>query len=378
MYSRIALWAIVVTTLLTTTKAGSQPGDLKLLDWQPKSQLVVKETKILKPKFPVIDIHNHLRRFENAEKYLEEMDKAGVWKCVSLDGHSKDDMFKEHLKISHGISKDRFIIFFSPDFSKIDEPDFGKNEAKKLEQAVKMGCRGLKIFKNLGLTAKDKNGKIVPVDDPRIGPIWEKCAELEIPVMIHVSDPKAFFTPLDKYNERYDELGAHPNWSFFGDQYPSKEEILEQRNRVFARHPNTIFIGAHMGTLPEELHTVANWLEIYPNLYVDIDARISELGRQPYTARKFMIKYQDRILFGTDTPPNAESYRTYFRFLETDDEYIDPAGGHHLQGRWMIYGLFLPDEVLKKIYNKNALKIFDMFKGASLGLKKYSISALFK
>jgi len=341
----------------------AQSGDLKLLDWSPKSQLVVKETKILKPKYPVIDIHNHLGDLEKTEKYLEEMDKAGVWKCVSLDGNSKDDVFIDHLKASQFVSEDRFLVFFRPDFSKIDEPDFGRKEAERLEKAVKMGARGLKIAKNLGLTEKDKNGKLIPVDDPRIDPIWAKCSELGIPVMIHVSDPKAFFTPIDKYNERYDELGAHPNWSFYGDNYPSKDEILAQRNRVFARHPNTIFIGAHMGTLPEELHTVAMWLDIYPNFYVDIDARISDLGRQPRTARKFLIQYQDRVLFGTDTEPNAESYRIYYRFLETDDEYIDPAGGHHLQARWMIYGVYLPDEVLEKIYNKNALKILAMFKG---------------
>lgn len=341
----------------------AQSGDLKLLDWRPQSQMVVKETKILKAKYPVIDIHNHLGNLENAEKYLEEMDKAGIWKCVSLDGNSKDDFYIEHLKVSQSVSKDRFIVFFRPDFTKIDEPDFGKKEAEKLEKAVEMGARGLKISKVLGLTDKDKSGKIIPVDDPRIDPIWAKCGELGIPVEIHVSDPKAFFTPLDKYNERYDELGAHPAWSFFGDEFPSKEEILEQRNRVIARHPNTIFIGAHLGNLPEELHTVAKWLDAYPNFYVDIDARISELGRQPYTARKFFIKYQDRVLFGTDTPPDAESYRVYFRFLETDDEYIDPSGGHHLQGRWMIYGVHLPDEVLEKIYNKNALKILGIFKG---------------
>lgn len=341
----------------------AQSGDLKLLDWQPKSQMVVKETIVLKPKYPVIDIHNHLGDLENTEKYLEEMDKAGIWKCVSLDGNSKDDRYIEHLKVSQSVSKDRFLVFFRPDFSKIDEPDFGKKEAEKLEKAVKMGARGLKIAKNLGLTEKDKNGKVIPVDDPRIDPIWEKCGELGIPVEIHVSDPKAFFTPVDKYNERYDELGAHPNWSFYGDEYPSKEEILVQRNRVIARHPNTIFIGAHLGNLPEELHTVAMWLDVYPNFYVDIDARISELGRQPRTARQFFIKYQDRVLFGTDTEPNAEAYRIYYRFLETDDEYFDPAGGHHLQGRWMIYGVYLPDEVLEKIYNKNALKILSMFKG---------------
>jgi predicted TIM-barrel fold metal-dependent hydrolase len=357
MFNLYASWIFLIAPGMIT----AQSGDLKLLDWRPQSQLVVKETKVLKPRFPVIDIHNHLGNLENTEQYLEEMDKAGVWKCVSLDGRSKDDFYQEHLEVSQSVSKERFIIFFRPDFSKIDDSDFGVNEAERLEKAVEMGVRGLKISKNLGLTVKDKSGKLVPVDDPRIDPIWAKCAELKIPVMIHVSDPKAFFTPVDKYNERYDELGAHPNWSFYGDQFPSKEEILAQRNRVFARHPNTIFIGAHMGTLPEELDIVANWLDVYPNFYVDIDARISDLGRQPYTARKFIIRYQDRVLFGTDTSPNAESYRIYYRFLETDDEYIDPSGGHHLQSRWMIYGIHLPDEVLEKLYNKNALKILGMF-----------------
>jgi uncharacterized protein len=353
---------ILCAVLPVTLNAQTEGGDLRLLDWEPKSQLVVKETRVLKPKFPVIDIHNHLGDLENTEKYLEEMDKAGVWKCVSLDGNSVNNFYLEHLKVSGSVSKDRFLVFFRPDFSKIDEPEFGIKEAEKLEKAVRSGARGLKIAKNLGLTVRDKSGKIVPVDDPRIDPIWAKCGELGIPVMIHVSDPKAFFTPVDKYNERYDELGAHPDWAFFGEEFPSKDEILAQRNRVIARHPHTIFIGAHMGTLPEELHIVGNWLDLYPNFYVDIDARISDLGRQPYTARKFMIDYQDRILFGTDTEPNAEAYRIYYRFLETDDEYFDPAGGHHRQARWMIYGLFLPDEVLEKIYNKNALKILGMFK----------------
>lgn len=356
-----------VVYFMTSVALYAQTGDLKLLDWQPKSQMVVKETKIIKPKFPVIDIHNHLGNLEETAYYLEEMHKAGVWKCVSLDGRSANDFYKEHLKASKNVSEDRFLVFFRPDLSKIDEPDFGRKEAEKLEKAVAMGVRGLKISKSLGLNLKDKSGKLVPVDDPRIDPIWAKCGELGIPVVIHVSDPKAFFTPVDEFNERYDELGAHPSWTFSGEQYPSKEEILAQRNRVIARHPNTIFIGAHMGTLPEELGRVAMWLEEYPNFYVDIDARISELGRQPYTARRFLIKYQDRVLFGTDTRCDAEAYRIYYRFLETDDEYIDPSAGHHLQGRWMIYGLYLPDDVLEKIYNKNALKIFAMFKGYNYG-----------
>ena len=360
------IWLVVAQVfVLIPCGVLAEVGDLKLLDWKPKTQMVVKQTEVLKPKFPVIDIHNHLRRLENTEEYLRQMDEAGVWKCVSLDGRSANDFYKEHLEASQKVSKERLLVFFLPDFSRIDEPNFGENEARRLEETVEMGVRGLKIAKTLGLTIRDKTGNLVPVDDPRIDPIWAKCGELGIPVMIHVSDPKAFFTPVDRFNERYDELGAHPAWSFYGDEFPSKEEILEQRNRVFAKHPDTIFIGAHLGNLPEELGRVAMWLETYPNFYVDIDARISELGRQPYTARRFFIKHQDRVLFGTDTPPSAESYRVYYRFLETDDEYIDPSGGHHLQGRWMIYGVYLPDEVLEKIYNKNALKILGMFKGVN-------------
>jgi predicted TIM-barrel fold metal-dependent hydrolase len=335
-------------------------GDLKLLDWQPRSQLVVKETHLLKPKFPVIDIHNHLGTLQNTAQYLAEMDNAGVIKCVSLDGFSADDKYLKHLNVSQGVSKDRFLVFFRPDFSKIDEPDFGAKEAKKLELAVKQGIRGVKIAKELGLIIKDKSGKLVPVDDPRIDPIWEKCGQLGIPVLIHVSDPKAFFTPVDRYNERYDELGAHPDWSFYGSQFPAKEEIMIQRNHVIEKHPHTIFIGAHVANLPEELTRVAAWLDTYPNLYVEISARISELGRQPYTSRDFMIRYQDRILFGTDTPCDAAAYRIYFRFLETKDEYIDPSPSHHMQARWMICGLYLPDIVLEKIYNKNAAKILAM------------------
>lgn len=338
-------------------------GDLKLLDWEPIPQLVVEETVITKPKFPVIDIHNHLRNLDRTEDYLKAMDEAGVWKVVSLDGRSEGDFYKEHLRVSNSVSADRFIIFFRPDFNKIDKPNFGENEADKLEEAVGAGLRGIKISKALGLNVKDQSGELVRVDDPRIDPIWARAGELGIPVLMHISDPKAFFTPIDRYNERYDELGAHPNWGFSGDEYPEKEELLRQRNRVIERHPNTTFIATHMANLPEELGRVSMWLEKYPNMYVDIDARISELGRQPYTARKFMIKHQDRVLFGTDTAPNVEAYRVYYRFLETDDEYINADPSHHRQGRWRIYGLYLPDEVLEKIYNKNALKIFDQFKG---------------
>jgi len=358
---RIIITLFAISNIFVLSQA--QTGDLRLLDWEPKSQLVVKETRIIKPKYPVIDIHNHLKDLVKTEHYLEEMNEAGVWICVGLDGLSENDFYKEHLSVSHSVAKERFYIYFAPNFSKIDEPDFGTKEAKRLEEAVKSGVRGLQIYKALGLTLRDTKGALISIDDPRIDPIWSKCGELGIPVMIHSSDPKAFHNgPVDKYNERYEELVKNPAWEYYGTDIPSKETLLEQRNRVIERHPNTVFIGAHMANMPEDLGRVAMWLEKYPNLYVDIDARLNELGRQPYTARKFMIQYQDRVLFGTDTQPNAEAYRLHFRFLETDDEYFDPTPGHKFQSRWMIYGLNLPDEVLEKIYNKNALKIINMCK----------------
>jgi len=370
----LSYFTLLVSIFYFSNDLVAQQGELKLMDWHPKSQLVVRETKILKPKFPVIDIHNHLGHLDNADKYLEEMDKAGVWKCVSLDGKSADDFYKKHLIESHRVSEERFLVFFRPDWSKIDEQDFGMQEARRLEEAVRLGARGVKIAKDLGLMVKDKSGKLIPVDDPRIDPIWEKCGELGIPVVIHVTDPKAFFEPTDQFNERYEKLIVHPDYSFYGDQYPTKEEVLDQRNRVIAKHKNTIFIGAHMGCLPEDLGRVAMWLDEYPNFYVETSARIGELGRQPYTARRFMINYQDRILFGTDAYPDAETYRLHYRFLETDDEYIDRSAGsktHH--ERWMMYGLYLPDNVLEKIYNKNAIRILSLHKEAmdkKMSLKK--------
>ena len=204
----------------------SRPGDLRLLDWEPVSQLVVKETTILKPKFSVIDIHNHMGNVENAEHWIAELDKAGVVSVVNLNGFSKDNAYREQLKAYERFGKDRVLTFFVPDFSGIDDPDWGHKEAAKLEKAYREGIRGVKIFKSLGLTIRDKSGELVPVDDPRIDPFWAKAGELGIPVMIHSSDPKAFFTPVDRYNERYDELGAHPDWAFHGDEFPSKGEFL--------------------------------------------------------------------------------------------------------------------------------------------------------
>lgn len=336
--------------------------ELKLRDWQPRSMLKTHTSVVSQARFPAIDIHNHLgggKRTltpERVKKYLEEMDAAGVRTVVNLDG-GWDDRLKETVAALDEAHPGRFLSFALINFEGIDDPGWTDRELKRLEAGFKAGAKGLKIHKSLGLGHRHADGRLVAVDDPKIDPLWELCGTHGRPVVIHTGDPGAFFTPLDAKNERWHELNDHPAWLFFGKDYPARDELHAQRLRVIARHPKTTFICAHLANDAEDLETVGAWLDKYPNMYVGIDARISELGRQPYSARRFMIKYQDRVLFGTDTTPNRDAYRMYFRFLETDDEYFDPAGGHHRQGFWMIYGVFLPDEVLAKLYNGNARKV---------------------
>jgi predicted TIM-barrel fold metal-dependent hydrolase len=344
--------------------------ELKLRDWQPRSMLVTKTTQINKPAFPVIDVHNHLgggaERLtpERVREYLQAMDDAGVETVVNLDG-GWDERLQETLAALDEAHPGRFLTYALVDFSGIDNPDWTEREVQRLRKSFEMGAKGLKFHKSLGLNYRFADQQLMPIDDPRLDSIWALCAEFERPVMIHTSDPAAFFTPLDRFNERWHELNAHPNWLFFGDKFPSRQELLEQRNRVIERHPRTTFIGAHFGNNPEDLEQVGKWLDKYPNFYIDIDARINELGRQPYTARRFFLKYQDRIMFGTDTTPRANAYRIYYRFLESDDEYWDSAEGHHRQGFWMIYGLFLPKDVLEKVYRTNAQRILFGVRNAS-------------
>jgi len=357
----------LVVMVLASAAAWSQspPADireLKLRDWEPRSMMVTKQTVVETPAFPVIDVHNHLgggKEFltrERVDRYLAEMNAAGVQTVVNLDG-GWDSRLKETLQALDEAHPKRFLTFALLDFSDIDDDGWSAREAKRLEASFQAGAKGLKFHKTLGLRYRYKNGKPMPVDDPKLEPIWDLCAKFNRPVMIHTADPAAFFTPLDRFNERWHELNAHPDWLFYGDQFTPRAELLAQFTRVVAKHPRTTFIGAHFGNNAEDLATVAKWLDAYPNLVIDIDARISELGRQPYTARRMFLKYHDRIMFGTDTPPKREAFRIYYRFLETDDEYFDPAASHHLQGFWMIYGVFLPREVLQELYHKNAERI---------------------
>jgi predicted TIM-barrel fold metal-dependent hydrolase len=364
---RLAFCCLAVWFPLTPL-AAQPPEDireLKLKDWQPRSMMVTRKSVVEKPRFPVIDIHNHLGGGkqhltpERVQRYLTEMNEAGVKMVVNLDG-GWGDKLKETVAALDQAHPGRFLTFALINFDGIDDTGWSEREAKRLEESFQAGARGLKFHKTFGLRHRYQDGRLMPVDDPKLDPLWAQCAQHQKPVVIHIADPAAFFTPLDRFNERWHELNKNPHWLFHGPQFPKRQDLLDQLHRVIARHPKTTFINTHFGNNAEDLASVADKLEKYPNMYVDIDARISELGRQPYSTRRFFLKYQDRILFGTDTTPRREAFRIYYRFLETDDEYFDCAESHHRQGFWNIYGIFLPDEVLDKVYRKNAERILGL------------------
>jgi predicted TIM-barrel fold metal-dependent hydrolase len=344
-----------------------QKKTLLLKDFHPVSMLHAPTHEVPRAKFYVIDVHNHVNdaaRIDEhmpPERVIEVMNNTNVKTIVILTGmwgEKLQQVIDEMVKPYPG----RFIVFSQIDWSKIDTPNFSQEMVAQLDDAVARGARGLKVLKDLGLGVRDKTGKLIAVDDPRLDPIWEECGRLGIPVSIHVTDPEAFFRPLDASNERYEELIEHPDWSFYGPQFPSKESILAARDRVFARHPHTTFVALHLANWPENLDYVAGVLDKYPNVMVEFGAREAELGRQPRRAREFFVKYQDRIMFGTDNEVTEEMYRNHFRWLETGDEYFD-YWGYPGQGRWKIYGLELPSPVLEKIYHSNAERMFGQFKG---------------
>jgi uncharacterized protein len=344
-----------------------QKKTLLLKDFHPVPMLHVPVHQIPKAKFYVVDVHNHINDAAGIDEHMdpkrvvEIMDATNVKTVIILTGmwgeklqHVIDEMVKPY--------PGRFIVFTQIDWSRIDEPDFSQAMVRQLDDAVSRGARGLKVLKDLGLGARDKNGKLIAIDDPRIDPIWQECGRLGIPVSIHSGDPEAFFRPTDNTNERYEELNEHPDWSFAAPEYPKLDQLLEARNRVFARHPETRFVSLHMGW-PENLPWVARMLDEHPNVMVEFGAREAELGRQPKQTRELFLKYQDRVMFGTDNGMDEEMYRNLFRWLETADESFDPWG-YPGQGRWEIYGMALPDSVLEKIYHLNAERMFKQFKGA--------------
>ncbi len=338
-----------------------------LTNYRPQSKLITKTTQIHKPKFPVIDAHNHLSdEFGGGwdkkplSQLLDHLDEAGVTHYIDLDGGWGEDILYRHLDYFKQQAPDRFQIFGGVDWSKWAEMGdaFPEWAAGRLKVQKERGAEGLKIWKPLGLHVRDHKGDLVKVNDPRLSPLWQAAGELKLPTLIHIADPVAFFDPIDETNERWEELGEHPDWAFTSPPFPPFMEIVNGFANVIAQHPQTIFIGAHVGCYAENLEWVGDVMDRCPNFYIDFSARIAELGRQPYTSRRFFMQHADRILFGTDMGPDVDVYRLYYRFLETDDEYFP----YHTapmpdQGRWNIYGLHLPDDVLEKVYHKNAERI---------------------
>lgn len=341
---------------------------MELEQFRPRPMLVTKQTFVSQPRFPVIDVHNHLMEpfgggwdQKPLSELLDLLDQAGVGMYVDLDGGWGEEFLNAHLDHFKAGAPERFKVFGGVDWSKWSElgdhfPDWA---AGRLRLQKERGAEGLKVWKGFGLQVRDHHGALVAVDDPRLVPLWETAGEFGLPVLIHVADPVAFFEPLDATNERWEELHAHPDWHFPAPAYPTFLSILEGLANLVARHPRTLFIGAHVGCYAENLSWVGELLARCPNFHVDISARLGELGRQPYTARRFFLQYADRILFGSDFGPGLESYRCYYRFLETDDEYFNyNPGDVPLQGRWHVCGLYLPDDVLAKVYFRNAERLF--------------------
>jgi predicted TIM-barrel fold metal-dependent hydrolase len=350
---------------------GKRHSEGMLLEkYRPKPQLVTKRTLVRKPRFPVIDAHNHLGEafgggwdHKPLDELLDRLDEAGVRHYVDLDGGWGEDILHRHLEIFKAKAPERFSVFGGVDWERWQDlgdifPDWAAN---RLRNQKADGAEGLKVWKSFGLHVRDHRGQLVNIDDARLGPIWQAAGELGLPVVIHAADPVAFFDPIDETNERWEELENHPDWAFTSPPFPPFMSIMSALFRLVKRNPGTIFIGAHVGCYAENLHWVGEMLEACPNYFIDISARAGELGRQPYTARKFLIQYQDRVLFGSDMGPEPSEYRIYYRFLETDDEYFNynmsevPA-----QGRWFVHGVFLPDEALKKIYRANAIRILKL------------------
>ena len=351
----------------------SQDTIMSIEEYSPISSLKVPENKVYRAKYPFVDVHNH--QWNMPEKDLnalvDEMDDLNMAFMINLSGSGwgaqaeKAAYFEASIKKINDNYPERFGLFVNVDFESIDDSDYAKTQTKIIRDAVKKGAIGLKIYKSLGLRYKDKYGNRIAVNDSRLDPIWAVCGELNIPVLIHTAEPALFWDAKDKYNERWLELKQKPGRYRGGDEfYPSLAELIAEQHEIFRKHPNTIFINAHMGWMANDLDRMGKHLDEFPNVHTEIGAVLAELGRQPLRARKFMIEYQDRVMFGKDIY-NKSEYYVYFRVLETNDEYFDYYRKRH--AFWKMYGMNLPDSVLKKLYYENALKLFptiskDLFK----------------
>ncbi len=324
-------------------------------DYEPVSTLVVPEHPLTHSKFPFIDVHNHqwIMPVQDLEKLVIEMDSLNMGVMVNLSGF-RGKILEWSLNNVNKNYPNRFALFLNINFEDLDDKGWPNDQLAMMDEAVRQGVRGLKVYKGLGLTDKDNNGQRIAIDDVRLDPIWAKCGELGIPVLIHSGEPASFWKPKDKYNERWLELKQEPDRYRPADKFPPFETIMAEQHNVFRKHTKTKFIDAHLGWFGNDLDRLGKLFDEMPNVYTELGAVLAELGRQPKFARAFMIRYQDRVLFGKDTY-KMEEYYTYFRVLETGDEYFNYYRKRH--AHWKMYGLELPDSVLKKVYYENAMKV---------------------
>jgi uncharacterized protein len=347
---------LLAGTAALAASAAVVAQDLSIREYKPKSTLVVPAHPVPRAKYPVIDVHSHHSRLtrDDYARVVRDMDALNLRALVNLSGGSGEEMKGMLAMIAASPAPDRMVVFANPDFSDIDVPGYGRRAAARLEADVAAGARGLKIFKNLGLSVKRANGLRVPVDDPELDPLWDARARLAVPVLIHTGEPAPFFDPVDVTNERWLELQVHPQRRRPAGAFPAFEALMTERNRLFTKHRGTTFIAAHMGFHANDLQRLGRMLDTMPNVYVETGAILAELGRQPRFAREFFTKYQDRVLFGKDSwaPPE---YPYFWRTFETADEYFDYYRDYH--AFWKLYGLDLPDAVLRKLYYGNALRV---------------------
>jgi predicted TIM-barrel fold metal-dependent hydrolase len=342
-------------SVFTLVACAQSDSHMDFEKYSPTSTLVVPEHKLSRARYPFIDVHNHQGSMSPSDlnRLTGAMDKLNMAVMINLSGGNGSNL-KSKLDNIKGTSPKRFIVFANISFNGVGEEGWTEKAVKQLEEDVRNGANGLKIFKNLGLSVKDNAGKRVAVDDPRLDAIWAKCGELKIPVLIHTADPKPFWDAEDEHNERWLEIASHPNRKRSNSDPAPWETLIEEQHRMFKKHPRTTFIAAHFGWYPNNLPKLGQLMDDMPNIVVEFGAVIAELGRQPRAARQFFEKYQDRILFGKDSWV-PEEYATYFRVLETEDEYFPYHKKYH--AFWAMYGMGLPDAILKKVYYKNALRI---------------------
>ena len=325
-------------------------------EYSPKSTLIVPQHPVKRSKYPFIDVHNHQfdMPIKNLPKLVSEMDSLNMGFMINLSGFRGLYLQKSLENIKKN-APTRFGLFINIDFENIDNKNFSETQVALIDSAVIAGVMGLKVYKSLGLTSRDNKGDRIAINDIRLDPIWKACGDNNIPVLIHSGEPASFWNPKDKFNERWLELRQKPNRYRDPEINPSFEEVMAEQHDVFKKHPNTTFINAHLGWMGNDLDRLGEHLDLYPNVLTEIGAVLAEIGRQPIKANQFFTAYQDRILFGKDSY-NVSEYYTYFRVLETNDEYFEYYRKRH--AHWRMYGLALPDSILKKLYYKNALKIF--------------------